>query len=164
MNFFLPETDFCDKFIESFQIYCKMTDGADAQQLNISAKPSKRRWQQPYPGLHCTWSGREWLHHLDKRLGAYSHSQNFFARPFLCSFCVFEDLQIKTAVDDWSPILEANSTEQYWRSDHVPIFGVHEDVFAKVVRRAEKAGVKLLLMMLVVRVTVYRVDVEAQNL
>ena len=72
-----------------------------------------------------------------------------FARPFLGGFCDVEELQQKTStVDDRSPIIEADSTEQYGRRENVRIFGVEEepdeDVFAKVVSVAEKAGVTII--------------------
>ena len=70
-----------------------------------------------------------------------------FARPFLGGFCAVEELQPKTStVDDRWPIIEADSIEQYGRRENVRIFGVEEDedVFAKVVSVAEKAGVKII--------------------
>ena len=77
-------------------------------------------------------------------------SNNFFSgRPFLCGFCAIQELQkMRTStVDDRSPIIQAESIEKYGRKENVRIFGVEEqsdeDVFAKVVGVAEKAGVTI---------------------
>ena len=73
--------------------------------------------------------------------------KNFFSRPFLCGFCAVEELKKNqcSAAGDLSPVIEADSIEQYGRRENVRIFGVveepGEDVFAKVVSVAEKAGV-----------------------
>ena len=60
--------------------------------------------------------------------------------------------------------MEAESIEQYGRRENVRIFGVEEepgeDVFAKVVSNAEKAGVSITKMMLVSTI-VYQVLVLA---
>ena len=75
--------------------------------------------------------------------------KNFFARPFLCGFYGVEELQkIQTSSeDDWSPIKEADTLEQHGRRETVRNFGVEEepdeDVFAKVVSVAVKAGVTI---------------------
>ena len=75
--------------------------------------------------------------------------KNFFARPFLCGFCAFEELNkaSRCTTEDLAPIIEADSIEQYGRRENVRIFGVQEepgeDVYAKVVSVAEKAGVQI---------------------
>lgn len=75
--------------------------------------------------------------------------KNFFSRPFLCGFCAVEELKKHqcSAPGDLSPVIEADSIEQYGRRENVRIFGVEEepgeDVFAKVVSVAEKAGVSI---------------------
>ena len=75
--------------------------------------------------------------------------KNFFSRPFLCGFCAVEELKKNqcSAAGDLSPVIEADSIEQYGRRENVRIFGVEEepgeDVFAKVVSVAEKAGVPI---------------------
>ena len=98
-----------------------------------------------------SWSAEdlEWLHHLDKLLRAYAHSQKFFARPFLCGFCAVEELQkMKNySLDNRSPIIEADSIEHYGRRESVRIFGVEEEldeyVFANLINVAEKAVVTI---------------------
>ena len=75
--------------------------------------------------------------------------KNFFSRPFLCGFCAVEELKKNqnSAAGDLSPVIEADSIEQYGRREKFRIFGVvaesGEDVFAKVVSVAEKAGVSI---------------------
>ena len=52
-----------------------------------------------------------------------------------------------SAAGEMSAVIEADSIEQYGRRENVRIFGVEEeqceDVFAKVVSVAEKAGVSI---------------------
>ena len=73
--------------------------------------------------------------------------KNFFERPFLGGLWAFEELKksSRCTTEDRLPIIEADSIEQYGRRENVRIFGVQEepgeDVFAKVVSVAEKAGV-----------------------
>ena len=68
---------------------------------------------------------------------------------FLCGFCGVEELQkIQcSAAGDLSPAIEADSIDQFGRRENVRIFGVEgeqvEDVLAKVVSVAEKAGVSI---------------------
>ena len=75
--------------------------------------------------------------------------QNFFGRPFLCEFCAFEALNkaSRCTTENLAPIIEADSIEQYGRRENVRFFGVQEepgeDVFAKLVSVAEKAGVQI---------------------
>ena len=75
--------------------------------------------------------------------------QNFFSRLFLCGFCAFEELKkIHCSADgNLSLFIEADSLEQYWRRENVRIFDVEkepgEDVLAKNVSVAEKAGVSI---------------------
>ena len=75
--------------------------------------------------------------------------KNFFSRSFLCGFCAVEELKKNqsSAAGDLSPVIEADSIEQYGRRENVSILGVveepGEDVFAKVVSVAEKAGVSI---------------------
>ena len=74
---------------------------------------------------------------------------NFFSRPFPCAFCAVEELKnIQcSAAGDLSPVIEADSIEQYGCRENVRIFGLEEEpgegVFAKVVSVAEKAGVSI---------------------
>ena len=48
--------------------------------------------------------------------------------PFLCGFCVVEELKkIRcSTAGDLSPVIEADSIEQNGRSENVRIFGVEE--------------------------------------
>ena len=98
-----------------------------------------------------------------------SFPKNFFARPFLCGFSTVENLQkLKTHnLGDRSPIIKADSSEHYRRYENVRIFGIEdepcEDVFTKVVNVAESRELQSLQLMLV-PVTVYRMDVKAQNI
>ena len=52
-----------------------------------------------------------------------------------------------STVDDWSPIIEAKSVEEYGRRKSIRILGVEEepdeDVFATVISAAEKGGVTI---------------------
>ena len=52
-----------------------------------------------------------------------------------------------SAAGNLSPVIEADSIEQYQRRENLRIFGVEEepgeDVFAKVVSVAEKAGMSI---------------------
>ena len=95
--------------------------------------------------------------------------KNFFARLFLCGFCAVEELQkMKTStMDDRSPIIEADSIEQYGRRENVRIFGVEEEPDEDSLPRwlvwLKKLESQSLPMMLVA-VTVYRAEVRAQNL
>ena len=49
--------------------------------------------------------------------------KNFFSRPFLCDFCAVEELKkIQcSAAGDLSPVIEADSIEQYGRRENVKI-------------------------------------------
>ena len=74
-------------------------------------------------------------------------TKNFFSRPFLCGFYAVEELKTIqcSAPGDLSPVIDAYSIEQFGGRENVRIFDVGEepgeDVFAKVVSVAEKAGV-----------------------
>ena len=54
--------------------------------------------------------------------------KNFFSRPFLCGFCAVEELRKiqYSAAGNLSPVIEADSIEQYWRRKNVRIFGVKD--------------------------------------
>ena len=86
-------------------------------------------------------------HHVDKHLGAYTHTQQFRHKVFpIWYICSLESGKICcSAVEVLYSIIEADSIEQYGRGEIVRIFGVEEkpghDVFANVVSVAEKAGV-----------------------